>query len=33
MATIPGTEKDLDVDVICISVGLSPLTELLWHMS
>jgi sarcosine oxidase subunit alpha len=28
---IPGTEKDLDVDVICLSVGLSPLTELLWQ--
>ncbi|MCF6464521.1 NAD(P)/FAD-dependent oxidoreductase [Clostridium sp. Cult2] len=29
---IPNTEKDLDVDVICISVGLSPLTEFLWHI-
>ncbi|SCY11033.1 NAD(P)/FAD-dependent oxidoreductase [Alkaliphilus peptidifermentans] len=28
---IPGTEKELDVDVICISVGLSPLSELLWQ--
>lgn len=28
---IEGTEKDLDVDVICISVGLSPLAEFLWH--
>ncbi|NLB09653.1 MAG: FAD-dependent oxidoreductase [Clostridiaceae bacterium] len=28
---LPGTEKDIDVDVICISVGLSPLAELLWH--
>ncbi len=28
---IEGTEKNLDVDVICISVGLSPLAELLWH--
>ncbi|MEG6615540.1 NAD(P)/FAD-dependent oxidoreductase [Peptococcaceae bacterium 1198_IL3148] len=28
---VPGTEMDLDVDVICLSVGLSPLTELLWQ--
>ncbi len=28
---IQGTEIDLDVDVICISVGLSPLSELLWQ--
>ncbi|MBM7854739.1 sarcosine oxidase subunit alpha [Desulfohalotomaculum tongense] len=28
---IEGTEKDFDVDVICLSVGLSPLTELLWQ--
>lgn len=28
---IEGTEIDLDVDVICISVGLSPLSELLWQ--
>ncbi|KAB3531031.1 FAD-dependent oxidoreductase [Alkaliphilus pronyensis] len=28
---IPGTEKKLNVDVICISVGLSPLSELLWQ--
>ncbi|WP_027365470.1 NAD(P)/FAD-dependent oxidoreductase [Desulfotruncus alcoholivorax] len=28
---VPGSEKDLDVDVICLSVGLSPLTELLWQ--
>ncbi|QNB45042.1 FAD-dependent oxidoreductase [Thermanaerosceptrum fracticalcis] len=28
---IPGTEKDFDVDVICLSVGLSPLTEILWQ--
>lgn len=27
---IPGSEKKLDVDVICLSVGLSPLTELMW---
>ncbi|KGK89613.1 pyridine nucleotide-disulfide oxidoreductase [Desulfosporosinus sp. HMP52] len=25
---IPGTEQDLNVDVICLAVGLSPLTEL-----
>ncbi len=30
--SISGTEKDIDVDVICISVGLSPLAELLWHI-
>ncbi len=28
---IPGTEIDFDVDVICLSVGLSPLAELLWQ--
>ena len=28
---IQGSEIDLDVDVICISVGLSPLSELLWQ--
>jgi len=28
---IPGTEKDFEVDVMCISVGLSPLAELLWQ--
>ncbi|SFG72706.1 sarcosine oxidase subunit alpha [Desulfotomaculum arcticum] len=28
---VSGSEKDLDVDVICLSVGLSPLTELLWQ--
>ncbi|HHV41462.1 MAG TPA: FAD-dependent oxidoreductase [Clostridiaceae bacterium] len=28
---VPGTEQELDVDVICISVGLSPLAELLWQ--
>lgn len=28
---IPGTEKDFDVDVMCISVGLSPLCEILWQ--
>lgn len=29
---IPNTEKDLDVDIICIAVGLSPLADLLWHI-
>ncbi|MEG1972158.1 MAG: NAD(P)/FAD-dependent oxidoreductase, partial [Oscillospiraceae bacterium] len=29
---IEGTERDLDCDVLCISVGLSPLTELLWQV-
>lgn len=28
---VPGTEKELDVDVMCISIGLSPLAELLWQ--
>ncbi|WP_333870653.1 NAD(P)/FAD-dependent oxidoreductase [Desulforamulus putei] len=28
---VPGTEKEFDVDVICLSVGLTPLTELLWQ--
>lgn len=28
---IPGTEKEIDADVICLSVGLTPLTELLWQ--
>ncbi|MEA1963923.1 MAG: FAD-dependent oxidoreductase [Candidatus Aerophobetes bacterium] len=28
---LKGTEMDLDVDVICIAVGLSPLAELLWQ--
>lgn len=27
---IPGTERILDVDTICLAVGLSPLTELAW---
>ncbi len=26
---VPGTEKEIEVDVLCISVGLSPLSELL----
>jgi len=29
---IEGTEKDIEADVLCISVGLSPLGELLWQM-
>jgi len=28
---IEGTEKEFEVDVLCISVGLSPLGELLWQ--
>lgn len=28
---IKGTEIDLDIDVMCIAVGLSPLNELLWQ--
>lgn len=30
-AGIPGTEKDLAVDVICLATGLTPLTEILWQ--
>ncbi|MBS3975935.1 MAG: FAD-dependent oxidoreductase [Syntrophomonadaceae bacterium] len=30
-APVPGTERFLEVDVICIAVGLSPLAELLWQ--
>jgi len=29
---IPGTETDIEADVMCISVGLSPLAELLWQI-
>lgn len=29
---IEGSEKELDVDIVCISVGLSPLTELLMQV-
>ncbi len=29
---IPGSEIDIDTDVLCISVGLSPLAELLWQV-
>lgn len=28
---IPGTEMDFEVDVLCLAVGLSPSTELLWQ--
>lgn len=28
---IPGTEKDLKVDVVCLATGLTPLAELLWQ--
>ncbi|HOA70783.1 MAG TPA: NAD(P)/FAD-dependent oxidoreductase [Bacillota bacterium] len=28
---IPGTEKQLDVDVICLATGLTPLCEFLWQ--
>ncbi|MCJ7795906.1 MAG: NAD(P)/FAD-dependent oxidoreductase, partial [Thermoleophilia bacterium] len=28
---IPGTERDISVDVVCVAVGLSPLTELLFQ--
>ena len=28
---IPGTERDVAVDVICLAVGLSPLSDLLWQ--
>lgn len=28
----PSTEKTIDVDTICLSVGLSPLTELFWQI-
>jgi sarcosine oxidase, subunit alpha len=28
---IPGTEKEMEIDVLCISVGLSPLSELLYQ--
>ena len=30
-AQIPGTERDFAVDGLCLAVGLSPLTELLWQ--
>lgn len=29
---VPGTEQLIDADVICLSVGLTPLTELLWQV-
>lgn len=28
---VPGTEQNLPVDVICLAVGLSPLSDLLWQ--
>ena len=28
---IAGTERDIEADILCISVGLSPLSELLWQ--
>lgn len=28
---VPGTEKKLEVDTICLAVGLSPLSEILWQ--
>jgi sarcosine oxidase subunit alpha len=28
---IPGTERELDIDTVCLAVGLSPLSELLWQ--
>ena len=28
---IPGTERDLKVDVVCLAVGLTPLAEVLWQ--
>lgn len=30
---IPETEKELEVDTICLAVGLSPLSDLLWQAS
>lgn len=30
---VAGTERTLEVDTICLAVGLSPLTELLWQAS
>lgn len=28
---LPGTERDLAVDIVCLAVGLSPLSDLLWQ--
>ena len=28
---IPGTEKELEVDVVCLAAGLTPLCEILWQ--
>ncbi|MCL2164125.1 MAG: NAD(P)/FAD-dependent oxidoreductase [Oscillospiraceae bacterium] len=30
LSVIEGTERDLDVDLICLACGLRPMTELLW---
>lgn len=30
-AGIPGTERDLPVDVVCLAAGLTPLAEVLWQ--
>lgn len=30
--SIPSTDQDIEADVMCISVGLSPLAELLWQI-
>jgi len=30
---IEGTEVEVDCDILCVSVGLSPLSELLWQLS
>jgi len=32
LSIIPNTEREIDVDTICLAVGLTPLTELLWLM-
>lgn len=32
MKAIPGTEKTLDVDAVCLAAGLRPLTELVWML-
>ena len=29
---VPGTERDVQVDTICVSVGLSPMADILWQM-
>ncbi len=30
---IPGTEKEFEVDTICLAIGLTPLSDLLWQAS